>query len=96
MPLAKYIEHFQSMSRSEQISSIRAGTYSGEPGHLETLLKYTDDEKVRFEIHKKLGTPNAVTTVEPKSLAVATVEPAKFSIEEGTQIKVYVGSKPTV
>jgi hypothetical protein len=71
MPLAKYIEHFQSMSRSEQISNIRAGTYSGEKGHLETLLKYTDDLSVVDEIRKKLGKPPIGIT------SVAVVEKGK-------------------
>ncbi len=73
MPLAKYIEHFQSMSRSKQICNIRAGTYSEEKGHLETLLKYTDDLSVVDEIRKKLGKPPIGIT------AVAVVEPSKVT-----------------
>jgi len=72
MPLAKYIEHFQGMSSSEQIATIRAGTYSGEPGHLETLLKYTLSPTVKNEILKKLGKPTvwaetAVAVAKPSN-----------------------------
>jgi hypothetical protein len=73
MPLAKYIEHFQGMEKSEQILEIRCGTYSGEPGHLETLLRYTDDEDVRDAIRTKLGRENVAAT--PSSRSVAVVEP---------------------
>lgn len=90
MPLAKYIEHFQSMSRSEQISNIRAGTYSGEPGHLETLLKYTTDPKVRFEINKLLVKPNAVAKVEESKVHPVNIstqfEQAAFLINHRYEI----------